>query len=584
MTRAQARAQEETSPVVRAQLLADETDWTPTVLAYVSLDEPNPKSYQDVLRSTDSERRRWEEAMREELDAIDKHGVYEEVLVEDLPEGAKVIGSNWVFALKRNAAGEVQRYKARVVARGDHQRKGVDFGETYAPTARMSHVRLTLAYAAKHGLDVYQMDVRTAFLGSVLHEEVYMRPPPGWERLGSRRSAAGGKRVWRLVKSLYGLKQSPYEWYHTLRVFLVELGFVVSRVDGGFFILVKDDTTLILSVYVDDMLMVGSRNLIEDLKKRLTARFNMHDLGQASFYLGMQIEFDGGSGYVYLSQQAYLEKVLERFGMKNVKPVAAPMDIKEYKKKMVRRELSGEEPCDKALYQSKLGSVMYLMTSTRPDICFTVGVLSRFSSDPGVSHMRAMDRLLRYLAGTKHLRLRLGGPDSSMGKRGPGGADLAAYADADYASSRDDYRSTSGYVMMYGGSGAIDWRSKKQKSTAQSTTDAEYYAFGVACMRMLSLDHLYKELRGQVDSETIGSAKPRIYGDNESTVTSLRNRIYRGTEVAHIATKYYLAADLVHEGHVELIQVATEDMLADPFTKPFDYRAHRTFCGRLGLV
>jgi transposase InsO family protein len=576
----------------QAQLVLDDEDpWMPTVLAYLSLDDSIPKSYKHALTSPD--RQRWEAAMVEELDAIDKHGVYEEVLVEDLPEGAKVIGSNWVLALKRNAAGEVQRYKARVVARGDHQRKGVDFGETYAPTARMSHVRLTLAYAAKYGLDVYQMDVRTAFLGSVLHEEVYMRPPPGWERLRSESRQSGGtrqsegtdsgqKRVWKLIKSLYGLKQSPYEWYHTLRVFLVELGFVVSRVDGGFFILVKDDTTLILSVYVDDMLMVGSRNLIEDLKKRLTARFDMHDLGQASFYLGMQIEFDGG--YVYLSQQAYLEKVLERFGMKDVKPVAAPMHTKEYKKKMVRRELSGEEPCDKTLYQSKLGSVMYLMTSTRPDICFTVGVLSRFSSDPGVSHMRAMDRLLRYLAGTKHLRLRLGGPDSSMGKRGPGGADLAAYADADYASSRDDYRSTSGYVMMYGGSGAIDWRSKKQKSTAQSTTDAEYYAFGVACMRMLSLDHLYKELRGQVDSEAIGSAKPRIYGDNESTVTSLRNRIYRGTEVAHIATKYYLAADLVHEGHVELIQVATEDMLADPFTKPFDYRAHRTFCGRLGLV
>jgi hypothetical protein len=341
------------------------------------------------------------------------------------------------------------------------------------------------------------------------------------------------------------------------------------------------------------MLMVGSRNLIEDLKKRLTARFDMHDLGQASFYLGMQIEFE--AGYVYLSQKAYVETVLQRFGMKDVKPIGTPMDYKDFKKKMVRRQLSGEEACNKALYQSKLGSVMYLMTSTRPDICFTVGVLSRFSSDPGVSHMQAMDRLLRYLTGTKHLRLRLGGTKSS----GPDGAELGAYADADFASSRDDYRSTSGYVMMYG-EGAIDWRSKKQKSTAQSTTDAEYYAFGVACMRMLSLYHLYKELRGQVDSEAIGSAKPRIYGDmdseaigsakpriygdNESTVTSLRNRIYRGTEVAHIATKYYLAADLVHEGHVELIQVATADMLADPFTKPFDYRAHRTFCGRLGLV
>jgi transposase InsO family protein len=565
------------SRVDKAQLVigAEDDDWMPTVLAYITVDDSIPKSYKSVLTSPD--RKRWETAMVEELDAIDKHEVYEEI--EKLPEGRKALGSDWVFALKRNGAGEVLRYKARVVARGDHQRKGVpgvDFGETYAPTARMSHIRLTLAYAAKYGLDVYQMDVRTAFLGSVLHEEVYMRPPPGWEHL--RGKGERGRCVWKLVKSLYGLKQSPHEWYHTLRVFLVELGFVISRVDGGFFILVKDDTTLILSVYVDDMLMVGSRNLIDDLKKRLTARFDMHDLGQASFYLGMQLQFDGG--FVYLSQHAYVEKVLERFGMSEVRPIGTPMDVKDFKKKMVRRSLSGEEACDKALYQSKLGSVMYLMTSTRPDICFAVGVLSRFSSDPGVSHMDAMDRLLRYLAGTKHLRLRLGGTD------GPG--ELGAYADADYASSRDDYRSTSGYVMMYGG--AIDWRSKKQKSTAQSTTDAEYYAFGVGCMRMLALHHLYQELRGTLhDDSNVGTlhddgAKPRIYGDNESMVTSLRNRIYRGTEVAHIATKFYLAADLVHDGHVDLIQVPTTEMLADGFTKPFALPAHRAFCSKIGLV
>jgi hypothetical protein len=456
----------------------------------------------------------------------------------------------------------------------DHQREGIDYAETYAPTARMSHVRLTLAYAAKHGLDVHQMDVRTAFLGSVLHEEVYMRPPPGWQSLGFARRAgdqSGDQPVWKLVKSLYGLKQSPHEWYHTLRVFLVQdLGFTISRVDGGFFVWVKEDTTLILSVYVDDMLLVGSRNLIDDLRQRLTARFDMHDLGQATFYLGMQIEF--AADRVYLSQQAYVEKVLERFGMTDVKPIGTPMEPKEYKKKMVRRELSGEEPCDKALYQSKLGSVMYLMTSTRPDICFAVGVLSRYSADPGVSHMRAMDRLLRYIAGTKHFRLCLGG--SAGGS--VGGSELGAYADADYASSRDDYRSTSGYVMVYGG-GVIDWRSRKQKSTAQSTTDAEYYAFGVACMRMLSLHHLYRELSGH-------DVKPRLYGDNESMVTSLHNRIYRGTEVAHIATKFYLAADLVHDGHVELIQVPSGAMLADGFTKPYSFHAHRQFCAQLGLV
>jgi hypothetical protein len=300
-----------------------------------------------------------------------------------------------------------------------------------------------------------------------------VRPPPGSEHL--RGKGERDRCVRKLIRSLYGLKQSPHEWYHTLRIFLHELGFVISRADAGFFILVKDDTTLILSVYVDDMLIFGSRHLIKDMKKQLTVRFDMHHLGQAAFYLGMQIEF--GEGYVCLSHQAYLGKVLESFGMKDIKPIGTPMDPKDYKKKMIRRALFGEEPCVKALYQSQLGSAMYFMISARPDSCLTVGVLSRFSSDPGISDMRAMHRLLRYLAGSKHLRLRLGGTDCSGGKSHPGGTELGADADSDYASSGNYSRSTSGYVMMHGGGGGIDWCSKKQKLTAQRTTEVEYYSF-----------------------------------------------------------------------------------------------------------
>jgi hypothetical protein len=154
------------------------------------------------------------------------------------------------------------------------------------------------AYAAQYGLHVYELNVRTAFLESVLHEDIYVRPQPGSEHL--RGKGERDRCVWKLIRALYGLKQSPHEWYHTLRIFLHELGFVISRADDGFFILVKDDTTLILSVYVDDMLIFGSRHLIKDLKKQLTVRFDMHDLGKASFYLGMQIEFD--AAYVWISQ------------------------------------------------------------------------------------------------------------------------------------------------------------------------------------------------------------------------------------------------------------------------------------------
>jgi hypothetical protein len=513
---------------------------------------PEPRTYKEAMSSENSEE--WKTACEKKIDAFEKFEVWED---SDLPEGRKAIPCQWVFRLKMDDI-----FKARIVCRGDLQTPGIDFNETFAPTARLAHVRLALAIAARYNLDIQQMDVCSAFLGALLEEEIYVTPPPGYGELTGTAGTGTAKGVKRLLRSLHGLKQAPRVWYGTIKDFLVTLGFVVSKLEGGFFILRQAEHErfrLLMVIYVHDLLLIGEPAFVSQIKEEMKRRFDMHDLGAVDFYLGMKIE--RGSGFIDLSQSVFINTILHRFGMQDAKPVGTPMDAK------LKLQKRGEEEatCDKELYQSMLGSVMYAMTGTRPDICFAVGMLGRYAHDPSESHMVAMKRLLRYLAETVDWKLRIGSADGS----------IQMYADADYAKCADDFHSTSGYVLNFGG--AIDWKSKKQKSVAQSTTDAEYYAFGTAAMRLSQVNYLLDEL-GYSD------IRPVIYGDNQSAIHSIKNGIFRGTIAKpHIATKFFLASEMVRDGLVDLEYVKTGDMLADGLTKALPLPAHREFCKALGM-
>jgi len=245
--------------------------------------------------------------------------------------------------------------------------------------------------------------------------------------------------------------------------------------------------------------------------------------------------------------------------MDESRPVATPMAMKLHKRK------PDEEACDPTIYQSMIGSLMYAMTATRPDIAYAIGVLSRYNHDPSNEHMVVLKRVFRYLNGTKNWRLHFGGEAEGAPR---------CYVDSDYAGCPDDYKSTSGLVITFGG--AVDWRSRKQKATAQSTTDAEYYAFGVGCMRLTHVSHLLNEL----GIPTI----PHVFADSQSLIASIKNRIYRRTAVAHIATKYYFAADMARDGEIDLSYIPTAEMLADCFTKPLPKPAFLKQCAAMGMI
>jgi len=213
--------------------------------------------------------------------------------------------------------------------------------------------------------------------------------------------------------------------------------------------------------------------------------FQMHDLGSVSVYLGMNIERNQEHHTIDIHLHSYIQTILGKSRMDKCRSVATPMAMKLHKRK------PDKEACDPTIYQSMIGFLMYMITATRPTISYAVGVLSRYNHDPSNEHMVALRRVFRYLNGMKGWRLRfreaLGG---ALGVDVDGA--LGSYVNSDYAGCLDDYKSTSGLVITFGG--AVDWRSRKLNSTAQSTTDAEYYVFGVGSLSLTQISHLLYEL------------------------------------------------------------------------------------------
>jgi len=524
----------------------------------------DPRLYKAATESPLADK--WDNAMKDELDAIGQHQCFGDFV--ELPEGRKALPSHWVYMIKRDGAGNAQQFKARLVCGGIHQIEGIDYQAMNAPTARLAHVRLEHTIAGKYDLELDQMDICTAFLVVDLEGEIYMHPPRGYIGLlqTGRLTYTLRKMVLRLRKSLYGLKQSSHVWYGTCKDFVISIGFSASWVEGGLFML-EDQGTVVATVvlYVNDLLIIDNEGKIGPIRDQMKKRFRMHALGSVSFYLGMNIERNREHHMLDIHQDSYIRTILAMFRMDDYRPVATPMAMKLQKRK------PDKEACDPTIYRSMIGSLMYAMTATRPDIAHAIGVLSRYNHHTSNEHRVALKRVMRYLNSTKDWRLRFRG---ALGGALQGEGTLTFYVDSDYAGCPDDYESTSGLVITF--RGAVDWRSRKQKSTAQSTTDTKYYAFGVGCIELTQISHLVKELGITMI--------PHVLSESQSPIASIKNRIYRGTAVAQIATKYNLAADMARDREIDLSYVMTAEMLADSFIKPLPKPPFWKQCAAMGMI
>jgi len=327
-----------------------------------------PTKYTQAIESVDAEL--WTKAINEEIESLKKNSTWEEV---ELPQERKTVNSKWVFKVKQKADGSVERYKARVVAKGFSQQYGTDYDETYVPVARYDSFRLLISIASCHQWIPQQMNVKSAFLYGVLKEEIYMQLPKGYR---TARKVAG------LRKYIYGLKQSAREWYTCLSALLRKIGFVISHFDPCVFIH-KSESTFI-SVYVDDITIIGpSSPFVKEIKQQLNSKFDCKDLGDAKYILGLELTY--AEAGINISQYGYIEKILLQFGMSDSRPVAIPLDPNM----PLRKVEPGTEIKDIGIYQSIIGSLMYAVTGTRPDLSHTVTLLSQFSSLPNEVHLQA---------------------------------------------------------------------------------------------------------------------------------------------------------------------------------------------------
>lgn len=508
----------------------------------LSLNE-EPKTFRKAMESENSEK--WSNAAEEEISSMNVNKVWD--LVE-LPDGFKTVGCKWIFTTKRDSKGNLEKYKARLVAKGFTQKDGIDYTETFSPVSKKDSLRIVLALVAHYDLELHQMDVKTAFLNGELEEEIYMDQPEGFVATGTENL------VCRLRKSIYGLKQASRQWYIKFNDTILSYGFVEIIVDRCIYMKVSGSKFAILVLYVDDILIAANdMGMLRDVKKYLSSNFEMKDMGEASYVIGIEIIRDRSQGLLSLSQKGYINKVLKRYGMDKCSIGKAPIQKGDQFSKMQcpKNELERKE-MERIPYASVVGSLNYVQTCTRPDISFAVGMLGRYQSNPGMDHWKAAKKVLRYLQGTKEYMLTYRRSDN---------IEIIGYSDSDYAGCVDSRKSTFGYLFLLAG-GAVSWKCGKQSVIATSTMEAEFVACFEATVHALWLRNLISGL-GIVDSIT----KPlRIYCDNSAAVFFSKNDKYsKGAK--HMEIKYLSVKEEVQKRRVTFEHIRTNMMLADPLTK-----------------
>ena len=393
------------------------------------------------------------------------------------------------------------------------------------------------------------MDIckKTDNLNGELKEEIYMELPPGY---GNQK---GDEVCLKLRKSIYGLKQSPREWYACLTNFLQNRGLQACPFDPCVFSNIMDITTanekVIMAVYVDDITLYGSNEAIAALTKQLRDRVNLSEAGKLHYLLGIQISISS-DGEIALSQRGYVDKILHRFGMSDCKPQKVPLSPDHG----LRKWREGDEPADQKLYQQIIGCLIYLVTGTRPDIAYVTMLLSQYASQPNTKHMGAAKRVLRYLQCSRDQKLRY-----TPSQDDNAAVELVGYADSDFANDKDDRKSISGYIFCLNGN-TISWRAKKRGTVATSTTEAELYAMSFAAKHLSWIKEGLSELGYEAKKATLN-------GDNQSTLTLIKSQKINDL-TKHVAVTYHHIRNLVLEqNRFSLQYVPSSENLADIYTK-----------------
>ncbi|EDN93221.1 hypothetical protein SS1G_12167 [Sclerotinia sclerotiorum 1980 UF-70] len=527
-----------------------------------------PRTYNEAV----SDRKyavKWKEAIQEEINSLVQNGTWEEFI---LPKGSNLVSTKWVFTIKTKD-NKVERFKARLVARGFSQVLGKDYNETFAPTMRLDTLRLFLAIVAKENLECSHFDIKNAFTESHLKEEIYLEPPQGVK--------VERGHVLKALRSLYGLKQAGRDWSLLLKMELLKMDFVQSLADPCLY--TSQDHSIMLLVYVDDIVVAShQKSQIERFGEELSTRFNTKNLGEISKILGVRIIRDRKAYTLTMDQEEYLDAMLNKFGITHGQHQAKKVPVADYTH--LRPANDDDELTDVNEYQQAIGSVIHPMVYTRPDIAFAVGRLSQFMAKPAKHHSIALKNLMRYLRSTVKQKLWFGpkGVQSDICKEYNMLDDtIKVYTDADWANDKQDRKSVSGGVVMFYG-GPISWASKKQTSVATSSAEAEYIAMAMFTKQGRWIAQILKDLS---KSGYIGKKGDTVQmlGDNQGALALTKNpRLHERSK--HIDISYHFIRDLTEKEKIATDYINTCDMVADGMTKPCTRVAFERFKKMLGLV
>ncbi|RVW92973.1 Retrovirus-related Pol polyprotein from transposon RE1 [Vitis vinifera] len=435
--------------------------------------------------------------------------------VVDLPREKKVVGCKWMFTIKSKADGSVERYKARLVAKGFTQTYGIDYQEIFAPVAKINSIRVLLSLTVNSNWPLHQLDVKNVFLNGDLEEEVFMSPPPSFEE------SFGVGKVCKLKKSLYGLKQSPKAWFERFGKVIKHYGYTQSQADHTMFYKHSNEgKVVILIVYVDDIVLTGDDcNELEKLKGKLAEEFEIKDLEALKYFLGM--EFARSKEDIFVNQRKYALDLLDETGMLGCKPAETPIELN-----VKLQPTKAKNVKDRDCYHRLVGRLIYL-SHTRPDIAFSVTMVSQFMHAPRPEHFEVVYRILRYLKGT------------------PGG-------------------------------NLVMWRSKKQNVIAISSAEAEFRVVAHGICEIMWIRRLLEELK------MTGSSPMKLYCDNKAAISVAHNPILHD-RTKHVEVDKHFIKEKIDKGLVCMTYIPTEEQVVDVFTKGLHKRQFDFLVGKLAM-
>ena len=524
----------------------DEKDAMNDLFAFLThCEDKIPASYKEAMQSPESEK--WKQAMSREMQSLIHNKTWK---LSQLPAGRVTVKNRWVFAIKRDRKGHIMKHKARLVAKGFTQKKGIDFKDTFSPVVRHESLRILLAIAAHRRLTLTQFDVTTAFLHGVITEDLYMEQPEGF--------SDGSPKVCKLLKGIYGLKQSPRVWNENVDQTLKKMGMKQLQSDSCVYTDSHSPPHIFISLFVDDGLILSeTEKQASDIIAKLRKVYDV-TVTSGQRYIGLEID-QTVAGDIVISQTAYITEVLTRFNMNECRAIKTPADCTVSLSKDMSPAKKDEDEMKSVPYMEVVGSLMYASTVTRPDISFATGKVAQFFSNPGPDHWKAAKRILRYLQGTRDMSIMYSkGENDDMV--------LEAFADSDHAGETDSRKSTSGVVLTLNGS-PVSWFSRLQKCVSLSTTQSEHVSMAEATKEIMWTRDLLTECGEKQELPTV------LYNDNTSALKLTTSKEFH-SRTKHILTKVHFVKDEVKRGTIATAHLSSTEMPADVLTKPLTAAAH----------